>query len=510
MPKYRRTFAVPGRSLRTPLRESALATDLAPLRETAGGAPVATIASDGRMFLQLISEGWGSSGYYSAAVLEQAARDRRFASGLHLYMNHPSAAEEHDRPERDVRDLAAVLTEDARYDHDRRALVALAKALPTYRDLLGDKDFVKAVGLSIRAGGLAEYGTAEGRDGLIVQEIRDAASVDFVTRAGRGGKVLALLESARTRLQETSAEQTRTALERAVRAAHHAGDGWWTYVRDYDPDRGVVWFEAGGPDAGGTWEQAYAINGGDVVLLGPRRPVVAETVYRPVVTDYVESAEPVPTTTDVTDGAPPTGSPNTPEEEPDMSGTNTGAQPGQAGTAPVVDTAAIQIEAREAATARDKAVGERDAALQEASTARTERDTARAELARYKAVEAARPKVETQLAESGLPQAAQARIVAGLMQRVPLNEAGQLDETALKTLAEAEATAEKTYLAQLAEASGVGRVAGFGQTVQPTSQPAAAGWSTPAPQADQALVEAYKARGLNAEAATAAARGRAV
>ncbi|GAA0719946.1 hypothetical protein Drose_06240 [Dactylosporangium roseum] len=519
MPKYRRTFtprtagqtpAVP--HFRAMLRESALAVEVSPLQETVSGAAVTHSSDDGRMLLQLISEGWGSSGYYSGAVLEQAARDRRFAAGLHLYLDHPSASEEHDRPERSVRDLAAVLTEDARYDADRRALVALAKPLPTYRDLLSDKDFVEAVGLSIRAGGLAEYGTAEGRDGLIVQEIRDAASVDFVTRAGRGGKVLALLESARTRLRESPTEATRTLLDHAIRAAYVSGERSYAYVRDFDPVRGVVWFETGGAGESACWEQPYRDHATGIELYGPRRQVLPETVYRPVVvTDYVESAEPAPTTTDVTDGAPPTGSPNPPrEQEPDMSGTNTGGQPGQAGTATVVDTAAIQIEAREAAAARDTAVRERDTALQEAADATARATRAEQELARFRAVEKARPIIEAQLAEAGLPRAAQAKVVAGVVARVPLTEAGLLDEAALKTLVEAEATAEKTYLAQLAEASGAGRVAGFGQTAQPTGQAPASPWATPDAEPNTALVEAYRNRGLSAEAAVAAARGRAV
>ncbi|GAA2346877.1 hypothetical protein [Dactylosporangium salmoneum] len=503
MPKHR----PPRRFVR--LRESAPAVEAAPLVESTA-AGLVTPASGGRLLVQLISEGWGSSGYYAGSVLEQAARDRRFPAGLPLFLDHPSATEEHDRPERSVRDLAAVLTEDARWDQSRRALIAEAKALPTYRDLLTDRDFVEAVGLSIRAGGLAEYGTAEGRDGLIVKEITEAQSVDFVTRAGRGGKVLALLESARTKLREAPTEQVRAALDKAVRDAYSSDDRY-AWVRDWDPDRSVCWFDLGGPD-GGTWEQQYLTSGADVALLGPRRQVTAVTVYRPVgpppaAAELGESAN--PTTTDVTDGAPPTGSPNTPEEEPDMSGTNTGGQPGQAGTAPVVDTAAIQLEAREAAVARDRAVGERDTALAEAATQKARADKAEAELALFRAVESARPLVAAQLAEAGLPAAAQARITAGVTQRVPMTESGQLDQNGLRTLVEAEVTAEKAYLAQLQEAAGAGQVTGFGQA--PAQQPpAATSWSTPAVEPNAALVEAYRGRGLTAEAARAAAQGRAV
>lgn len=510
MPKQR----PPRRFVR--LRESAPTATAAPLLESSPAGAVSN-AGGGRLLVQLISEGWGSSGYYGGPVIAETAARNVFRAGTQMFIDHPSLSEEHDRPERSVRDLAAVLTEDARWDPDRRALVSVAKPMPLYRDLLSEPDFVEAVGLSIRAGGIAEHGTAEGRSGLIVQEITEAQSVDFVTKAGRGGKVLALLESARTALQEAPTEQVRAALDKAVRDAY-SNDDRYAWVRDWDPDRGVCWFDLGGPD-GGTWEQSYLTNGVDVALVGTRQPVTAVTVYRPadppapsdtspVDTDLGESADPTPTAT-VTDGAPPTGSPNTPEEEPDMSGTNTGGTPGQAGTAPVVDTAAIQLEAREAAVARDRAVSERDTAVQEAATQKARADKAEAELATFRAVEAARPLIAAQLAESGLPVAAQNKVIAAATARVPLTESRQLDQNGLRVLVDAEVAAEKAYVAQLQEASGAGRVSGFGQAPAQPAQPQSP-WSAPATEPNAALVEAYRNRGLDAEAARAAALGRSV
>lgn len=519
MPKHRpprRVFAprTPGRQpgvphFRIKLRESAATAERTSLVETTLG----TVGQSGRMLVQLISAGWGSSGHYSPDVLREAARTKRFPIGLHLYMDHPGASEEIDRPERSVHDLAAVLTEDARYDDTRKALVAEAKPLPTYRELLGDKDFLEAVGLSIRAGGLAEYGQVGDRKGLIVKEITEAQSVDFVTKAGRGGKVLALLESARTKLAESPTEQIRVALERAVRAAYGVGEHRYAWIRDFDPDRAVAWFDtdADGDSAqAGTWEQAYATNGIDVALLGPRRQVTAVTVYRPVaavpdeVVAFGESAE--PTTTDVTDGAPPTGTPTQPEEGSAMAETSTGTAPAAAG----IDVAAIQIEAREAVAARDKVTGERDTALQEAAAQKARADNAEAELALFRAVESARPLIAAQLAESGMPAAAQNAVTAYVTERVPLTESRQLDQNALRELVEARATAEKAYVAQLQEAAGAGQVSGFGQA--PAQQVAAtSSWATPAVEPNAALVEAYRARGLTAPgAAEAAARGRAV
>lgn len=143
--------------------------------------------------VELITPGWGSSGYYSADVLEAAGRDRVFAAGTHMYIDHPSASENRDRPERSLRDLAAVLAEDATWNGT--ALRGKARVFAPYQPLVTEmKD---DIGVSIRAGGEVEMGEAEGRRGRIVTQLVHATSVDFVTRAGRGGRIAQLLESAR-------------------------------------------------------------------------------------------------------------------------------------------------------------------------------------------------------------------------------------------------------------------------------------------------------------------------
>ena len=162
------------------------------LVETAATAPAVT--GPGRIKVGLITPGWGSSGYYSDKVLENAAADRVWPAGTHIFFDHPSESEIHDRPERSVRDLAAVTTEDATWDGT--GLVAEAKVIGPYRDLVTDDVFTEAVGMSIRASAETTTGEAGGRKGVIVSRLIEGQSVDLVTRAGRGGKVLAVLESA--------------------------------------------------------------------------------------------------------------------------------------------------------------------------------------------------------------------------------------------------------------------------------------------------------------------------
>lgn len=231
----------------------------------ADGAP-------GRLLIQLITPGWGSSGYYSRQVLENAAADKVWPAGTHIYFDHPSESEMFDRPERSVRDLAAILAEDA-YVDGAGGLVAEADIIGPYRDLLTDDTFMAAVGMSIRASADTTVGEAEGRKGTLITRLIEGESVDLVTKAGRGGRILAAVESARaTAAREASTEDARDRLARAVRAAH--GDDW-TYVMDFDPEAGVAWFETDG----GLYEQAYTLTADAAELTGDRVEVRRVVTY---------------------------------------------------------------------------------------------------------------------------------------------------------------------------------------------------------------------------------------
>lgn len=155
----------------------------------------------GRFLVQLITPGWGSSGFYSQEVIEQAAVDRVWPAGTHMYLDHPTESEGYERPERSVRDLSAVLTEDARWDAATAALVAEVRVFSAYRTQLAE--MLDTIGVSIRGAAEGEMGEAEGRRGRIITRLIVGESVDFVTHAGRGGKVLAVLESDRRRVHES-------------------------------------------------------------------------------------------------------------------------------------------------------------------------------------------------------------------------------------------------------------------------------------------------------------------
>lgn len=134
----------------------------------------------------------GSSGYYPAETLRQYGATA-FPAGTQIYFDHPSASEETDRPERSVRDLAGVLLDAARYEDgpDGKGLFGRIQFFENIRDQV--RAMAQHIGLSIRANGHVEE-TAQGR---IVRSL-EGISIDLVTRAGAGGRLIRMTESTAT------------------------------------------------------------------------------------------------------------------------------------------------------------------------------------------------------------------------------------------------------------------------------------------------------------------------
>lgn len=181
------------------------------LRET---GQVATAAASGgsRRKVTIIQAGWGSSGYYGREMLERDG-PAAWPVGTQMFLDHPSRSEESDRPERSVKDLAARIASPPRMEGGELVAEAdiFAHWAPVIDALAGD------IGLSIRAHGTSEAGEAEGRQGPIITAITEGISVDFVTRAGAGGKIGELIESARESLTlEEAADLYDDLLERTV------------------------------------------------------------------------------------------------------------------------------------------------------------------------------------------------------------------------------------------------------------------------------------------------------
>lgn len=387
----------------------------------------------GRFLLQLIDPGWGASGYYAPDVLEAAAAARVFPAGLHMYLDHPhgdgSGVDENGN--RSVRDLAAVLAEDARRD-ETGALVAEAVVFGPHREALSQ--MAESIGLSIRAYAETEDGEAEGRAGTIIRSLVEALSCDFVTRAGRGGRILQVIESAdqvaaravRRGVAEATANDTREALQTALRDAY-GGEDSWVWVRDFDET--TVWYEHETPDDSGTYAEGYTLaDDGAVTLTGQRTEVRVRTTYVPANTR--------------SDGT------TTEESEED--------------TMPNIEESEL-TRLRESAGRVQTLESERDAAVTRAETAESERDTAVAERdeARSTLAESARTSTIARI----VGEAAEAARVelnefeaAGLASRAVVTD-GTVDEAATRT-------AFDTAIASIKESRG-SVIHGFGRTRQP-------------------------------------------
>lgn len=382
------------------------------LTESRTFAEAATPADGtGRLAVQIINPGWGSSGYYSQDVLEAAGRDRVFPAGTHMYINHPTAQENYERPERDLNTLAGILTEDAHWDGEK--LVAEVAVYSTWRQPIAE--MADAIGVSIRASAeVEEGGEAEGRKGRIITRLVEGTSVDFVTKAGRGGKILQVFESARASATEATANDRREQLN-ALLKDEYGSENTWPWLRDYDEPSQVLWFELDGGDDGGTFQQSYDVTD-DVAtaLTGDRAEVRVKTEYVPVA---------------------PTDVPSRPAGQ----STATESQEDHMATTQIEESRLAQLET--------------DAGR--ATVLESERDTARKELAEAHAA------VDTATAGRIVAEADvdfDELQTAGLIASAPrVAESGRLDADAFtKVVAE--------HAAKIAESKGAGSVRGFGST----------------------------------------------
>lgn len=243
-------------------------------------------SKSGELSVRLISPGWGSSGYYSPQVLENAAQEKVFKKGTQMFFDHPAESERRDRPERSVRDLAAILTEDA-YVSEGGALDARVNVIGPHRELLTDPTFVENIGVSIAAYADSTIGEAEGRKGTIMTALTEAVSVDFVTRAGRGGKVLAIMESARgNQVKERSSTELHDLLGRAVNDKFSDGDNY-PWLVDFDPEESLLWYRNNG-----LWQASYSFSGDVATISDDAVEVRQVATYVPLTNSGVEESKP--------------------------------------------------------------------------------------------------------------------------------------------------------------------------------------------------------------------------
>ncbi len=178
-------------------------TDLETFDETIpGDLKKDSISKSGIARIRIIKPGWGSSGYYSEAMLKRDAQ-KVYTPGLHMYLNHPTTKEEKERPERDLRDLAGNIVGNVVYENGPLGPGVYADALifKDKREFLGE--IAPYIGISHRVMGKSVTGEAEGKKGPIVESLEKGISVDYVTMPGAGGGIVQLYESWRESAQNT-------------------------------------------------------------------------------------------------------------------------------------------------------------------------------------------------------------------------------------------------------------------------------------------------------------------
>ena len=181
--------------------------------------------------IRIITPGTGTTAHYPAKVLESEAAKGKFQPGLLMFWNHPTQAEEAARPEGNLDDLAAITTTLGKWDPVGpispktgmpmgAGVYAESKVMADYAEKVQER--APHIGLSIRAGGQRDGDKlVEGKP--VLASFDYIESVDYVTKAGRGG--LALAEAARDagilteEAAQMTAEETKIAIAEAVRLA---------------------------------------------------------------------------------------------------------------------------------------------------------------------------------------------------------------------------------------------------------------------------------------------------
>lgn len=257
-------------------------------------------------------------------------------------------------------------------------------------------------------------------------------------------EALAMAAEATRPARETAAADTEQAIQDAVGQAYsNADDDTYSWLRDYDPDQKVAYFELSVAGACTTYQQAYTVaDSGDVELTGEKTEVIRRITYVPA--NAAEAATP--------------NVPVHPAGQSTITKEHTMPEIEEGATVSVQETRLRTLEAD---------AGRVPLLESERDTARTALAEARQELAVEKAKTYARQFGTDRVREanSELDPAAVDRIVVEAMRTIPLTEGDdqRLDTEAFGKQVDTARVAEETYLATVIKNRG-GSVQGLGQT----------------------------------------------
>lgn len=141
----------------------------------------------------------GTFGFYPAEVIRRDG-PKVFTKGTPMFLDHQTPEQRDLLPFGSVDTYAAELAEDAYFEND--GLYADVEVFEHQAAKI--KSLANRIGVSIRAKAVTEQGMIAGKRVPIIQQITEARSVDFVMKAGAGGKIVSILESAVEESSETS------------------------------------------------------------------------------------------------------------------------------------------------------------------------------------------------------------------------------------------------------------------------------------------------------------------
>lgn len=414
----------------------------------------ATKGTGRRRKIQLIKAGWSKNGrYYPASVLAEAARNKVFPAGTPMYADHPTLTEKVERPERSIRDLAARLDSDARYENG--ALVSEATSFGTWNQILnGPGGLAENVEVSVRCFGELAEGQAEGREGLIVERITEGRSVDFVTEGAAGGKVLELLEAA-SKNEIDEAGSVAASIEARLHTA-------FTIMCDEMYASGKL-----------TRDERIGLSNG----VGDALSSFVTRVERdqPQLYEREPWRDPEPMGEAAT-GTAPSDSPEASTETsdaPSQEGTEMTESQGGAAPTPGTTRALVEAELAEARRERDRAIA---------------RETARAIIPQA-------------LKDAYIPPSTAIRITESVMSNLPVKN-GHLDEAALYKEVARQVEQSEREMAEALQAAGIGSPRDLGS-------PAAQGYGVDGAELDNRLTGALtRLGGMSESAVKRAVQGR--
>lgn len=129
--------------------------------------------------------------HYPKQTIKEAAP---LFSGLKMYIDHPTAAQDREKPERSIRDWVSTIEKSWYEDGKAMGLIKVHDDW-LWSKLKEDKVFRAQIGISINASGKRHTKVIEGQNMEVIEEIVSPKSVDWVTEPGARGRVEYLVES---------------------------------------------------------------------------------------------------------------------------------------------------------------------------------------------------------------------------------------------------------------------------------------------------------------------------